>query len=188
MPAPTTRFDEARAGRQHQMRPAAVLAEQQRARALRCPRLALRQAPPDLAGVGSRLVVEVAKRAEEPPAIELAVAEDATAPAAGAEVGAPVQARRQSVSRNWLPLVVVQQGLVVRLAVASVAEAADWPKPHAQGRAGPAAELLVVAEPVQGVAGPAAGRLVVVQVQPVSVRQRTQHGQCPARAECAAHP
>lgn len=103
-----------------------------------------------------------------------------------------------SASWNWLPLVVVQDGLgaqlglAARLAVARVAEAVGWPEPHAQGRVGLAAALLVVAEPVQGVAGWAAqhfvAQLVAVQVQQVSVRQRTRHEQCPAHAECAAHP
>lgn len=97
MPVPKIPFDEEQAGHQRQMRPAAVLAEQQKARALRCPKPAVRQAAPDLAAVGSRWAVEVARRAEELPAIGLAVAKDATAPA-GAGVGAPVQARQQSVS------------------------------------------------------------------------------------------
>lgn len=159
MPAPKIPFDEGPAGRQRQMRPAAVLAEQQRALALLRPKPVARWAAPDLARVGSRWVVGVAIPAEEPPALWLAVAKNAMAPAAGA--GAPVQARRQSASWNWLPLVVVQQGLVVRLAVASVAEVADWPKPHAQGRAGLAAALLAAAEPLQGVTGPAAAQRFV---------------------------
>lgn len=198
MPAPKIPFDEEPACRQRRMRPAAVLAEQQRAPALLSPRPEVRPAAPDLARVGSRWAAVVVKRAEEPPAIWLVVAKDAMAPAAGVGIGALVQARRQSASWNWLPLVVVQDGLgaqlglAARLAVARVAEAVGWPEPHAQGRVGLAAALLVVAEPVQGVAGWAAqhfvAQLVAVQVQQVSVRQRTRHEQCPAHAECAAHP
>lgn len=93
-----------------------------------------------------------------------------------------------------------QPGLVVRVAVASVAEAdeaADWPGPPVQDLGGLAAALLAVGEPVQGLAGRLAelapaqrfvGTPDVMRVPRVSARQRTQRGQCLARAECAAHP